>query len=118
MSQNEQAKRRLRDIIDLAGELEEIVRGRTFDDFEQDNLFRRGVERLVEIIGEATTQAVEHDPSLRDEIIDARNIIGMRNRLAHGYESIDNEVLWQAATINVPILADEVRELLGEEKDT
>lgn len=117
MSRNEQAKRRLRDIVYLSEELGEIVRDRTFDDFERDNLLRRGVERLVEIVGEATTQAVEYDSSLRESIRDVRNIIGLRNRLAHGYESINDEVVWQAATISVPLLADEVRKLLGEEHD-
>jgi uncharacterized protein with HEPN domain len=115
MSRNELATRRLRDVVHLADELAEIVRGRAFDDVERDNLPRRGVERLIEIVGEATSQAVEQDPSLRSQIANVRNIIGMRNRLAHGYDAIDDVVVWQAATINVPLLADEARALLGKE---
>lgn len=42
-----------------------------------------------------------------------REIIGLRNIIAHEYGDVDDEVLWEIATIDVPKLRDECRKILG-----
>ena len=70
-----------------------FVRGKTFDEYEQDDLLRSGIERKVEIIGEALNSLTRDDPTVLDELREHRNIISFRNILAHGYDSIDNRVM-------------------------
>ncbi len=42
-------------------------------------------------------------------------IIGMRNRLIHGYDEVDLEVLWQVVSIDLPPLVLELNRILGGE---
>jgi uncharacterized protein with HEPN domain len=44
-----------------------------------------------------------------------RDVIGMRNRIAHGYDEIDNELIWSTATDKVPGLCATLERLLEEE---
>ncbi len=61
-------------------------------DYEENLLVRRGVERELEIIGEALGQLLktENPP----DISNARRIVDLRNRIIHGYDSVDNAIIW------------------------
>lgn len=45
-----------------------------------------------------------------------RQIIGTRNRLIHGYDAVDNDLLWDIVAADFPPLADQIRNLLPAEK--
>jgi uncharacterized protein with HEPN domain len=68
--------------------------------------------RLVEIIGEAAarvgTESRENYPS-----IPWLQIVGMRNRLIHGYDAVDLDVLWDTITDDLPPLIDELKKILS-----
>ena len=78
--------------------------------FEADPVLRRAVERSVETIGEALSKA---RPALEPQAPDLpwREVVGMRNILAHVYWAVDPDIVWEAATIHLPVLAARVAAL-------
>lgn len=109
------ARLRLADILDVTTDLSSVVQGRSFEEFAANQEFRWSVERALEIVGEAMSQAVKSDPRLIDVIPKAREAIGMRNWVIHAYHDIDHEVVWNAATRAAPELADHIRAIFAED---
>ena len=58
-------------------------------------LVRSAVERQLEILGEACARLATTDPALFERIPKARLAIGLRNRIIHGYDAIDDETVFQ-----------------------
>ena len=54
------------------------------------------------------------DPTLADQIPELRQIIGMRNRVIHGYGRVDNTIVWGAVQDRIPSLQNRLADLLGE----
>lgn len=108
------ADKRLRDALLACEELGTFTASKTLADYVVDNGLRRIVERLLEVIGEATNQAIRIEPELVDAIPDALFIVGMRNRIAHGYDDLNDDVIWDAATLDAPALAEVLRALLDQ----
>ncbi len=75
-----------------------------------DKMLRRAVEREFEIIGEAMGRIEKLDSSL--EISSKKQIISMRNRVIHGYDKIDNEIIWGTIVRHLPTLKKEIVNLL------
>jgi uncharacterized protein with HEPN domain len=67
--------------------------------------------RHLQIIGEAARTLPEDVRVLAPEI-PWPNIIGMRNILVHGYFDIDTDIVWEAATRDVPAIKPAVERLL------
>lgn len=104
----------LRDIHDAAMEVSGFLGDASLERYIDDRGLQLQVERLLEIIGEALNRALKSEPSIRDQLSDPMSIIGMRNRISHGYDAIDDEVIWSAATFDVPLLLQEVDLLLAQ----
>lgn len=109
-------KKRLLDALDACRAIQSFVADRTFGEYEKNQLVRSAVERQFEIIGEALNQAEIENPELSTLIPDVRRIVGMRNRIIHGYDSVDDELLWQTIQKHVPPLAQRLAELLESDK--
>lgn len=77
-------------ILEIESFMEE--RPREFATFCNDILFRRGVERNIEIMGEAMNQALKIEPNL--PITSARKIVDTRNFVIHAYDSLKPDILW------------------------
>ena len=110
---NNEAKRRLQHALDACYLINQFVSGRTLEDYESDEMLRAAVERKFEIIGEALNQAEIADETVSDDIPDLRQIVGLRNRIIHGYEVIDNELIWRVTEVNLPRLTQQLESLLG-----
>ena len=108
----------LYDIREAASAILRFVRGKTFDDYEQDELLQSGVERKFEIIGEALNRVRRDNPMLLDTIREHRNIVSFRNILAHGYDSIDNRIVWGIIEEDLGKLLEDVERLIAEEDRT
>lgn len=83
---------------------------RDFNIYKSNKMLRRAVEREFEIIGEALNSLDKLDPNI--EITSKKQIIGMRNRVIHGYDKIDDEIIWGTITRHIPILKSEIANLL------
>jgi uncharacterized protein with HEPN domain len=73
------------DIADSCRAILEFVQGGGLPDYEQDRMLRRAVERELSIVGEAVSQGTRRFPDLEESIGPARQIVGFRNRIIHGY---------------------------------
>jgi uncharacterized protein with HEPN domain len=87
-----------------------LVEKRDFKIYIADKMLRRAVEREFEIIGEAMNRIEEIDPSV--DISSKKHIINMRNRVIHGYDKIDNEIIWGTIVRHLPKLKQEIESLL------
>ena len=104
----------LYDILQSIEEVESYFSNspKEFDAYVNDIKTKRAVERDIEIIGEAVNRIVKHNPNFKLE--NARNIIGTRNRIIHGYDSISDEMIWSIVINHLPKLKIEIETLLKE----
>lgn len=103
----------LEDISLAIAEIEDAlkVRGRDFNIFVEDYVFRKFIERNIEIMGEATNRILKIDPNIK--ITSARKIVDTRNYVIHAYDSLRPEILWAIVINHIPLLGKEVRHLLS-----
>jgi len=64
-----------------------------------------------ELVGEAASQYPRQLQSQYPQIPWPK-LISMRNRLIHGYDFIDNDILWEAITKNLPQLLNELDKII------
>ena len=83
---------------------------RNFDNYKQNSLLKRAIERNLEIIGEALNRILKEDPQFPIE--NAKRIIGLRNQIIHGYDSISDENIWGILTIHLPKLKSDIASLM------
>jgi uncharacterized protein with HEPN domain len=83
---------------------------RDFNIYQSDKMLRRAIEREFEIIGEALNRIDKIDQTL--DIKSKKQIIGMRNRVIHGYDKIDNEIVWGVIVRHLPLLKSEISKLI------
>ena len=80
-------------MLDHAREAVEMTRGRTRADLDRDRMLNLALVRLVEVVGEAATR-VPDDFRRRYPQVPWRDAADLRNRLVHGYDTIDFDRLW------------------------
>ena len=83
-------------------------------DYVADRILRSAVEREFLIIGEAVNCLAAIEPAVAAGLTGSRHIVDFRNRLAHEYHNIDDEMVWAIAQDEAPALAREVAVLLSE----
>lgn len=71
---------------------------------------RRGAQ--TRIIGEAFVRLEESDPAVTERFPELRKIIGLRNRIIHGYDNVDEELIWDVVQNRLPSLQEQVEALL------
>jgi len=77
---------------------------------------REPLVRLLEIIGEAT-RGLSDDFRTTNPEIPWRKMVGMRDRLIHGYFDVDVEVVWKTVTSDLPGLVSRLERLFSTEED-
>lgn len=104
----------LQDVLDAIDELEGFFADfpKRFDLFEKDGLRVCAVERKTEIMGEAINRIRKKDPTF--EIPNAKEIINTRNRIIHGYDSVEKEFLWGLVLRHIPQLKKDVERIISE----
>jgi uncharacterized protein with HEPN domain len=91
-------------------EIIEFSSEKSFEDFLNDRLLKLAIEREFEIIGEALSRLSRIDENnIVRNIPDYRKIIDFRNVISHGYDVVDEMVLWDFAQNKVPDLLNQVR---------
>lgn len=111
---NDETRKNLVDIIQAAEEIQGFVCGMDFEVFQNQTVTKRAVERDFEIIGEALNRIRNTDDKLLEKVSEHHRIIGFRNILIHGYDIVDEAIVWQAVTNHLPILLSEIKQLLSD----
>lgn len=109
---NDKIKKNLTDILQATEEIQDFVCGMDFEQYQNNPVTKRAVERDFEIIGEALNRIKHIDSELLEKISEHHRIIGFRNILIHGYDIVDETIVWQAVTNHLPNLVREVNEIL------
>lgn len=105
----------LTDILEAAIRIRRFTEGITYEEYRDNELLRSAVERQFMVIGEALVRLRRDAPEIYEQCHDAPSIVGFRNVLVHGYDVVDDQVLWSAVTVHLPALVETVRILMGEE---
>lgn len=101
------------DITESIDSIEIYLKDRhDFNEYLSNKLLRRGIERELEIIGEATNRILKLDSSFN--IDDARRIVDLRNWVIHGYDKIDDVIVWGIVSRDIPKLRKQIVNLLKE----
>lgn len=101
----------LEDILRSIDEIFEFLpENKDFFEFQNDLKTKKAVERNIEIIGEAVNRLTNYK-NADIKIQNARQMIGTRNRIAHEYDNISDEVIWTIIIRELPILRDEITKL-------
>ena len=93
----------LQDISDAIKEVEEFMKGLSFDDFSENKQAIRAVTMDFIIIGEASKH-LPLETRKRYPQIPWQKIVGMKNILTHDYPETDTEILWKTAKKRLPEL--------------
>ena len=84
---------------------------KNFFHFQSSKLLRRGIERELEIIGEATNRILKINPDIA--INEARRIVDLRNWIIHGYDRVDDVIIWGIISKDIPALQSQIDDLLS-----
>ena len=105
-------KKHLEDILIAIDEIDIFFETlpKRYDTFVNSLLLRRGVERNIEIIGEAMNRILKADNTIL--ITNARKIVDTRNFVIHGYDTLTVDILWSIVINHLPLLKTEIEELL------
>ena len=103
----------VRDILDAIDKIEQFVGDISYQEFIQDDKTSTAVVKKIEIIGEAIKN-IPPDIRAKYSNIPWRDIVGMRNKISHGYFGIDYEIVWAVIKQKLPVLKAQVTQMLKE----
>lgn len=95
----------LMQIRDFSSEAVSLCKGLSKEQLIANRVLYLAVIKLVEMIGEASNRLPREFRDANPQI-DWAGIVGIRNRLTHGYDTIDFDLLWESVTIDMPVLSE------------
>jgi len=101
------------DILDAMDKAEVLVEGFTYHAFEEDFRTNFAVIRALEIIGEATKRLPMNVREQYPEIPWA-GMAGMRDRIIHGYDTVDLQIVWDVVKQDIPAIKPQIQQLLAD----
>ena len=106
---------RIHHMLDHAREAVEMADGRTRDELDSDRMLVLALIRLLEVTGEAATHVPQ---AFRERHPDVpwREVMDLRNRLIHGYDTVNLDILWTIIQDDLPPLIEKLEEILDEEE--
>ena len=99
-------------MVEAGERVQAVTAAKSFADYEADWLIRAAIERMFEVMGEALARVERSDPETVERITDYRKVIGFRNRIAHNYDDIEDEQVWEIVHEFLPRLLKDVHALL------
>ena len=103
---------RLRHMLNAAREAVQMAQGKTRAALDTDRRLNLSLVRLLEIGGEAASR-VPADERAQCSGIPWIQIVGLRNRLIHGYDNVDFDILWEIVTRDLSPLIAELDKILS-----
>ena len=105
-------QKHLLDINESIDSINSYLEGKhDFNEYKSNKLLRRAVERELEIIGEAINRIMKINPKI--EISDSRRIVDLRNWVIHGYDKVDDVLIWGIIKKDIPRLKAQVIKLIA-----
>jgi len=106
----------MRHMLEYARTARRLMAGRIRSDLDTDEMLRLAMIRAVEVVGEAARRV---SPELRDRhpTIPWSQAAGTRDRLVHGYDQVDLDILWDILTLDLPPMISELERILGPESE-
>lgn len=101
----------LRHILDSIGKIGRYLQNFNFEKFKNDEVKIDAVVRNVEIIGEASSN-LTRDFRAKNTSVEWRKIIATRNRIIHGYATVDLEIIWNITQKDLGNLKTEIEKIL------
>lgn len=101
------------DIQEACRYIDEDMGDQSLEDYLQNRPLRQTVERNLEIIGEAVNKASKIDPTVREDLPETSKLVGLRNQLIHGYDSIIHPKIYRSVKELLPELERKVGERLA-----
>jgi len=97
-------------MIDAIRKAIDFTEGKNRLDLERDEMLALSLVRLLEVIGEAANNTSEEFRSKHPKI-PWRNMVGIRNRLIHGYFDVDLGIVWDTVIRDLPSVLTDLESL-------
>ncbi len=104
-------------MLDHAQEAVRLVSDRTREDLDKDRVLGLALVRLMEIVGEAASR-VSREACDKYPEIPWPEIVSLRNRLIHGYDEVDFDVLWGVVIADLPQLISDLQRILENQRES
>ena len=104
-------------MLDHAREALDSVENKERFDYDTNRLLRRTLAYLILVIGEAASQ-LSRDFRDRHPQIPWEAIISMRHKIVHDYLSVDEDIVWETVTEELPVLIKELEGIEANEKNS
>lgn len=105
---------RILHIFDACTEIIHFTENSTRKQFDNNRMLQLAIVHLLEIIGEAAN-SISKELQQKYASVPWKSLVGMRNRLIHGYFAIDLNIVWQTIQSDIPFLLKEINFLRNAE---
>ena len=102
---------RIKHMLDYSQEALSLIKGKSRKELDENRTLNLALVRLIEIIGEAANRVSEESKENYPEI-PWPQIVGLRNRLIHGYDAVDFDILWGVLTNELPALVTALEKII------
>jgi uncharacterized protein with HEPN domain len=101
------------DILDAMEKAELLIEEVSYEQFEADFRINFAVIRALEIIGEASKRLPDR-VRVRYPEIPWKGMAGMRDRIIHGYDNVDYQIVWEVVKKDIPTIKPLVQKVLSD----
>ena len=106
--------KRLRHMLDSALEAVKFADGKSREDLDNDRKLVLAIIKSIEIIGEAASK-VSENCQVENVEIPWKDIIGMRNKMIHGYFEVNHDIVWETVQTDIPRLIKALSNIIPKE---
>lgn len=101
----------LEDILDAMDKAEILLAEVSYEQFEADFRINFALVRALEIIGEAAKR-LPMDFRHQYPAIPWKGMAGMRDRIIHGYDNVDLQIVWDVVKRDIPGIKPQIQQIL------
>lgn len=106
---------RLRHMLDYARDAVSLASNKSRSDLDTEHMLDLSLKHDVMLVGEAANHVSESTQKQHPEIAWVQ-IISMRNRIIHGYDFIDYDILWSTVNDDLPVLIEQLQKIVPPEE--
>ncbi len=104
--------RRLLDAIDACETIRQYTAAMDADAFAGNPVVRDAVVFRLVVLGEALNRLAQSEPVVVDAVPELRKNVGLRNRVVHAYDAIDDEIVWDIVQTKLVVLPEQLYRLV------